>query len=68
MHVRVSVPAHLVSSMAMHGMQDLGDGNIKMTEKTETSGAWKDDQCIVTDMIKDLRLKKGESTECTKIH
>lgn len=37
MHARVSVPAHFVSSMTMHGMQDLGDGNIKMTEKREDS-------------------------------
>lgn len=63
MHVRVSVPAHFVSSMTMHGMQDLGDGNIKMTEKRKISGAWKDDECTVTDMIKDSRLKEGEGTK-----
>lgn len=47
----------------MHGVQDLGDGNMKMTEKRETSGAGKDDEGIVTDMIKDSRSKKGEGTE-----
>lgn len=40
-------------------VQNIVGGYIKMTEKRETCGAWKDDECIVTDMSQDLRLRKG---------
>lgn len=66
MHVRVCLPEHFVSCMVTHETQNTGDGNIKMTEKRETSGAWKDDECIVIDMTQGLRLTVGEGFESPK--
>ena len=68
MHVRVCIPEHFVSYTVTHATQNIGDGNIKMTEKRETIGVWKDDECIVIDMIQDLRLTEGEGIESTKPH